>query len=70
MDEVELKNIQLSFPSTRSLARGEGIATEERVETNLGSLLVAVQGDRAKPAILTYHDIGLNCKNDNNNATS
>lgn len=40
MDEVELKNIQLSFPSTRSLARGEGIASEERVETNLGSLLV------------------------------
>ncbi|XP_021955627.1 protein NDRG3 isoform X2 [Folsomia candida] len=60
MDEVELKNIQLSFPSTRSLARGEGIASEERVETNLGSLLVAVQGDRSKPAILTYHDLGLN----------
>lgn len=61
MDEVELKNIQLSFPSTRSLSRGEGFV-EERVETNLGSLLVAVQGDRSKPAILTYHDLGLNCK--------
>lgn len=62
MDEVELRNIQLSFPSTRSLARGEGVALEERVETNLGSVLVAVQGDRAKPAIVTYPDLGLNCK--------
>jgi hypothetical protein len=23
---------------------------------------VAVQGNRSKPAILTYHDLGLNCK--------
>jgi hypothetical protein len=23
---------------------------------------VAVQGDTTKPAILTYHDLGLNCK--------
>jgi hypothetical protein len=62
MDEVELKNIQLSFPSTRSLARGDGFALEERVETNYGSVLVAIQGDRLKPAIVTYHDLGLNCK--------
>jgi len=60
MDEVELKNIQLTIPSTRTLARGEGLALEERVETNFGSILVGIQGDRSKPAILTYHDLGLN----------
>lgn len=62
MDEVELRNIQLSFPSTRTLSRGEGTALEERVDTKFGSLLVAIQGDRSKPAIVTYHDLGLNCK--------
>jgi len=60
MDEVELKNIQLSFPTTRTLARGDSVSQEERVETQYGSVLVAVQGDRSKPAILTYHDLGLN----------
>jgi len=62
MDEVELKNIQLSFPCSKTLARGQGLSVEERVETKFGSVLVGVQGDRAKPAIVTYHDIGLNCK--------
>jgi len=62
MDEVELKNIQLSFPSARTLSRGQGLSTEERIETKFGSILVGIQGDRSKPAIVTYHDIGLNCK--------
>jgi len=60
MDEVELKNIQLSFPSSKTLLRGQGVATEERVDTKFGSILVGIQGDRSKPAILTYHDLGLN----------
>jgi len=60
MDEVELKNIQLSFPSTRSLVRGDGICVEERVETQYGTVLVGIQGDRLRPAIMTYHDLGLN----------
>ncbi|CAL8135477.1 unnamed protein product [Orchesella dallaii] len=60
MDEVELRNIQLSFPSSRTLSRGEGLAVEERVDTKFGSVLVAIQGDRSKPAIITYHDLGLN----------
>ncbi|XP_030840584.1 protein NDRG3 isoform X1 [Strongylocentrotus purpuratus] len=30
------------------------------VETEWGNILVAIQGDRTKPAILTYHDLGLN----------
>nr|CAD7257756.1 unnamed protein product [Timema shepardi] len=61
MDDIELKNIQLQFPTARTLARGDSSAMEERVETARGSVLVAVQGNRNKPAILTYHDLGLNC---------
>ena len=33
---------------------------EEKVQTATGSIVVARQGDPKKPAILTYHDIGLN----------
>lgn len=61
MDDIELKNIQLQFPSARSLSRDDSSAQEEIVETDRGNLVVAVQGSRNKPAILTYHDLGLNC---------
>jgi hypothetical protein len=43
----------------RSLTK-ETQYTEETVETSWGRVLVAYSGDRAKPAILTYHDLGLN----------
>ncbi|KAJ8970333.1 hypothetical protein NQ314_001294 [Rhamnusium bicolor] len=62
MDDIELKNIQLQFPSARSLSRDDSSAQEEVVETDRGNVVVAVQGSRNKPAILTYHDLGLNCK--------
>ncbi|XP_046814246.1 protein NDRG3 isoform X2 [Vespa velutina] len=60
MDDIELKNIQLQFPALRYLSRDDSSVREERVETDKGSLLVAVQGNQTKPAILTYHDLGLN----------
>ncbi|KAJ8922133.1 hypothetical protein NQ315_004067 [Exocentrus adspersus] len=60
MDDIELKNIQLQFPSARSLSRDDSTAQEEIVETDRGNIVVAVQGSRNKPAILTYHDLGLN----------
>ncbi|XP_069689489.1 protein NDRG3 isoform X2 [Periplaneta americana] len=60
MDDIELKNIQLQFPNARTLSRDDSSVLEERVETGRGSILVAVQGNRSKPAILTYHDLGLN----------
>ncbi|XP_053978916.1 protein NDRG3 isoform X2 [Hylaeus volcanicus] len=60
MDDIELKNIQLQFPALRYLSRDDNSVREERVETDKGTLLVGVQGNRAKPAILTYHDLGLN----------
>lgn len=62
MDDIELKNIQLHFPSSRSLSRGDSTMQEEVVETDRGTLVVAVQGSRNKPAIVTYHDLGLNCE--------
>lgn len=61
MDDIELKNIQLQFPSARRFS-GEGGCVEVRVRTDRGDIVVAVQGDRSKPAIITYHDLGLNCK--------
>ncbi|KRT79334.1 hypothetical protein AMK59_6554, partial [Oryctes borbonicus] len=60
MDDIELKNIQLQFPSTRSMSRDDSTANEETVETDRGPITVAVQGLRSKPAIITYHDLGLN----------
>ncbi|XP_017772216.1 PREDICTED: protein NDRG3 isoform X3 [Nicrophorus vespilloides] len=60
MDDIELKNIQLQFPSARSLSRDDSSACEEIVSTDHGPIVVAIQGSRNKPAILTYHDLGLN----------
>lgn len=60
MDDIELRNIQLQFPAVRSLSRDDPTIEEVRVDTDRGAVLVAVQGNRAKPAILTYHDLGLN----------
>lgn len=61
MDDIELRNIQLQFPSALRIG-GEVRCTEVRVHTDRGDIVVGVQGDRSKPAILTYHDIGLNRK--------
>lgn len=62
MDDIELKNIQLHLPTARCLGGGGAPVPEERVQTDRGQLLVAVQGSRSKPAIITYHDLGLNCE--------
>ncbi|KAI8491044.1 Protein ndrg3 [Branchiostoma belcheri] len=62
MDEVELRNIsvQENQPLMLSKEASDTVFCEEDVETSRGTMKVAVQGNRAKPAILTYHDIGLN----------
>jgi pimeloyl-ACP methyl ester carboxylesterase len=59
-DDIELKSVQLQFPSARTLDKNAQLYQEEQVNTVRGSVLVAVQGERAKPAIITYHDLGLN----------
>ncbi|XP_078608059.1 protein NDRG3-like [Branchiostoma floridae x Branchiostoma japonicum] len=62
MDEVELRNIsvQENQPLMLSKEASDTVFCEEDVETSRGTMKVAVQGNRAKQAILTYHDIGLN----------
>lgn len=62
LDDIELRTVQYQTPCIRTLSRppdNDGVE-EVIVETDRGTVLVAIQGDRRKPAILTYHDIGLN----------
>ncbi|GFQ75804.1 protein NDRG3 [Trichonephila clavata] len=61
MDDIELRNIEPDQPLIRSLSRSESFTQQDDViDTEYGAINVAVQGDRNKPAILTFHDIGLN----------
>lgn len=60
MDDIELRSVQLQFSNGRSSLGGN--CDIHRVITDKGEVMVAVQGDTSKPAILTYHDLGLNCK--------
>ena len=32
------------------------------LDTNFGLVVVAIQGDKSKPAIVTYHEAGVNCE--------
>ncbi|XP_030557817.1 protein NDRG3 isoform X2 [Drosophila novamexicana] len=58
MDDIELRSVQLQFPN----ARGSILEAceQRRVPTDKGDIHVAIQGDTSKPAIVTYHDLGLN----------
>ncbi len=58
-DDVELRTVALQSPLNRTLVKDEAY-TEEVVSTDKGNVTVALKGDRSKPAILTYHDLGLN----------
>ncbi|XP_023233367.1 protein NDRG3-like isoform X1 [Centruroides sculpturatus] len=60
MDDIELKNIESRQPLMRSLSRSDSYTQEDKVDTPFGTMTVAVQGERNRPAIVTYHDIGLN----------
>ncbi|XP_054715097.1 protein NDRG3-like [Uloborus diversus] len=60
-EDAELRNIELQFPLMRNMSRSDNNCTQEdRIVTDTGTMVVAVHGDRNKPAIFTYHDIGLN----------
>lgn len=61
MDDIELRSVQLHNPVSRTGSL-TAVTDLRRVQTDKGDLLIAVQGDTSKPAILTYHDLGLNCK--------
>lgn len=59
MDDIELRSVQLQFSNGRGSMGGN--CDLHHVITDKGEVLVAIQGDTTKPAILTYHDLGLNC---------
>ena len=63
LTDVELSSIQLHEPRPRNLSTastGNYVTQVDDVETAMGMVHIQVHGDRNKPAILTYHDIGLN----------
>ncbi|XP_076449630.1 protein NDRG3-like isoform X1 [Babylonia areolata] len=62
LTDIELMSIEATDPMPRSFANDAAavLLQEDDVETPYGNMHVAIQGDRTKPAILTFHDIGLN----------
>lgn len=62
LTDIELTSIEATDPKPRSFANDATaiLIQEDDVETPYGNIHVAIQGDRAKPAIVTFHDIGLN----------
>jgi len=58
-DHVELTNLAITDPLDRTLEK-DTMYTEEVVETSTGNVTVAFAGERNKPVLLTYHDLGLN----------
>lgn len=60
LDDIELRSVQLQQSQSRdSISSACDI---RRVPTDKGEISVAIQGDTTKPAILTLHDLGLNCE--------
>ncbi|XP_013403840.1 protein NDRG3 isoform X4 [Lingula anatina] len=62
LTDIELTGIILEETKPRTLGGDPSsvLLQEDDIETGRGTLRVAVQGDRSKAAIITYHDIGLN----------
>ncbi|XP_064610298.1 protein NDRG3-like [Liolophura sinensis] len=62
LTDIELTSISSTSAEPRRLLSDANniIIQDEDVETPHGRIRVAIQGDRTKPAILTFHDIGLN----------
>lgn len=60
LDDIELRSVQLQQSHSRDSI--SNACDLRRVPTDKGDILVAIQGDITKPAILTLHDLGLNCK--------
>lgn len=60
LDEIELRNVQLTLANSKTLLDDGSAGTKEMVETRHGPITIAIAGDRTKPVILTYHDLGLN----------
>ncbi|CAG2192293.1 protein NDRG3-like isoform X2 [Mytilus edulis] len=62
LTDIELTSVQSQEPQHRMVNSNANsiLIQEDDVETPYGNFHVAIQGDRSKMAILTFHDIGLN----------
>ncbi|XP_076040373.1 misexpression suppressor of KSR 2 isoform X2 [Oratosquilla oratoria] len=60
LDDADLRHVQLSVANSRSLSEDGSTGVKETIDTQHGPITVSVCGDRSKPIILTYHDLGLN----------
>ena len=60
LDDIELRSVQLQQSHSRQSLSNS--CDFHRITTDKGDIIVSVQGDTSKPAILTLHDLGLNCK--------
>lgn len=60
LDDIELRSVQLQQSHSRDSISNS--CDMHCISTDKGDITVAVQGDLSKPAILTFHDLGLNCK--------
>lgn len=64
LHEIELKNVDVSSPSIRSLSLiDESNLNFDQLDTKLGQMFIYRQGcelGKHRPVLITYHDIGLN----------
>ena len=60
LDDVELRTVALASPLNRTMVKDAAYTEEAVTVAKGGKVVVAWTGDRRKPAILTYHDLGLN----------
>ncbi|XP_011451232.1 protein NDRG3 isoform X3 [Magallana gigas] len=62
LTEIEFTGINVQDKEPRNFSNNASsiLIQEDDIETPFGNLHVAIQGDRSKLAILTFHDIGLN----------
>ncbi|CAG9799222.1 unnamed protein product [Chironomus riparius] len=58
LDDIELRSVQLQQSHSRDSI--SNACDVHCISTDKGDIAVAVQGDLSKPAILTFHDLGLN----------
>lgn len=62
LTDIELTSIEVTEAKTRTITSdADSILIQENdIETPYGNIHVAIQGNKSKMAIITYHDIGLN----------
>lgn len=60
MSDFELTGIEIK--DANSFSNSKLLTEESFVKTRYGQIFVTIQGQQGKTPIITYPDIGLNCK--------